>query len=187
MTVGESTGFGDFADLYKMTYERQGLPMPLAARAIEEVLRVAVGSGDARLFLARTALAEPAAGLLVGFRGERVDARVEGGTFGNKSDKSRTPPDNGAPRCAAVGRPDGAGGRRDGGAWFVLAASHPLHRKGRVRRGCGRKSRRCGLGIALKSRGSARMSRWRAIMPARTCWSCRRSWRGTATGTACPT
>ena len=115
VTAGESTGFGDFAELYKMTYERQGLPMSLPAKAIEEVLRVAVDSGDARLFLARTALGEPAAALLVGFRG------------GGGGENSGTPPNNGALTCGA--EDGGAGARPDGRAWFVLAASHPLHRK----------------------------------------------------------
>jgi hypothetical protein len=85
ITAGESTAFGDFADLYTLTYERQGLAMPLSAGRIEEVVRRAVASGDARLFVARMSSGEPAAGLLVGYLGRR--------------------------------------------AWFVLAASHPMHRK----------------------------------------------------------
>lgn len=106
VTAAESTRFGDFAELYTLTYERQGLSMPLAAEAVEEVLRRAVGSGDARLFLAKTALGEPAAGLLVGFQSGSVNA---------SAGKSGTPP------TKTGGRPDGA--------WFVLAASHPTHRK----------------------------------------------------------
>lgn len=85
VTANESTGFRDFANLYRLTYERQCLPMPLPPEAIEGVLRRAVASGDARLFMAKTPLGEPAAGLLVGILGRR--------------------------------------------AWFVLAASHPMHRK----------------------------------------------------------
>ncbi|MCX5768976.1 MAG: hypothetical protein NTZ09_01690 [Candidatus Hydrogenedentes bacterium] len=122
VTAGASACFGDFADLYRMTYARQGLPMPLAAKSVEEVLRRVVESGDARLFMAKTALGEPAAGLLAGFQVGRVN-----GSAG----KSGIPHAQRALRSAAGGRPDVQAGRphHNGRAWFVLAASHPTHRK----------------------------------------------------------
>lgn len=85
VSVEESTDFRTFYELYRLTYVRQGIRMPLEQSQIEITLGLAHQAGSIRLFLARTASQEPAAGIVVG-----------------------------------------ADSRR---AYFMLAASHPVHRK----------------------------------------------------------
>lgn len=72
VSADESNDYAAFADLYRMTYARQGTSIPLRTAAIELTVRLAVESGQACLFSAKTAQGEAAAGLLVGFDARRA-------------------------------------------------------------------------------------------------------------------
>ena len=83
--IREDPIFGEFYDLYRLTYSRQGMPMPIEERDVETTLRVASETGSVRCFVAFTSRGDPAAALVVGV------------------DRKR--------------------------AYFMLAGSHPVHRK----------------------------------------------------------
>jgi hypothetical protein len=85
VTVSESRDVTLFYPLYKKTYARQMLDMPIASVHISRTLQYALDTGIIRFYVARTADGDPAAALVVGSHG-------------------RT-------------------------AYFMLAASHPIHRK----------------------------------------------------------
>jgi len=83
--VGETSEAGVFFDLYRLTYERQGLPLKLEKGEVVAAIEAAVDSGSVKVFLATTSHGDPAAALVVGADSKR--------------------------------------------AYFMLAGSHPVHRK----------------------------------------------------------
>jgi hypothetical protein len=66
VTVGQTADIGDFADLYRMTYERQGVSLSLDRQCLCDVAKCAMEAGIAKLFVARVPSGEAAAALLAG-------------------------------------------------------------------------------------------------------------------------
>lgn len=65
IVIAEIESASAFYHLYKLTYGRQDMPMPLTESEVSRVLESARAKGAARLFLARTRDNEPAAALAV--------------------------------------------------------------------------------------------------------------------------
>jgi hypothetical protein len=72
ITVTQTDCFETFYDLYRMTYLRQQLPMPLTCSEVAGTLRKACQSGAVRCFGAFTPNQEPAAMLVFGLDNKRA-------------------------------------------------------------------------------------------------------------------
>ena len=72
VTVADTDSSGTFFDLYRMTYVRQGIAMPLPKKDVETTLDLARQQGAIKVFVARNESGEPAAGLVVGADAKRA-------------------------------------------------------------------------------------------------------------------
>jgi hypothetical protein len=70
--VREMDELTPFYYLYRLTYERQGLPMPLGSDEITATLALARQRQSIKLYEAVTRTGEPAAALVIGFDGKRA-------------------------------------------------------------------------------------------------------------------
>lgn len=72
VTIAPTDALEEFYNLYRMTYLRQQLPMPLSCNEVTTTLRRACGAGAVRCFGAFTEQREPAAMLVVGQDNKRA-------------------------------------------------------------------------------------------------------------------